>query len=409
MAISQADRGPRAWANRFAWAVFFAGAIAIALSVAWVRSDPIDVLAFAVLAIGTLLSQPFAVVTSRGARYEMTPVFAFAAILLLPVAAAVSIVLVAIIAEWVRHRGHLQTMLFNVGNLAISFVLTSLAYTMAIGRLPGAASEPIGLAGAFVAIIVFALTSRSLTVAMLLLRDSHTRLSEVLDSDLLLTDAALFCTGAAFAALWQVRPLLVLLVLFPLLLTYRALRIPLLREQADTDPKTGLKNARYLGSALHTEMQRAIRFGRPLAVVMADLDLLRDVNNRYGHLAGDIVISSVAEILARATREFDVAARFGGEEFMLVLPECDSNQGLAVAERIRQTVDAARIAVPTSAEPLRITISLGVAAYPEHGGTADELEHYADLAMYRAKSLGRNRVCVSTSLAATSEELADQG
>jgi diguanylate cyclase (GGDEF)-like protein len=125
---------------------------------------------------------------------------------------------------------------------------------------------------------------------------------------------------------------------------------------------------------------------------MADLDLLRDINNSYGHLAGDAVLKGIAEIFRKQLRHYDIPARFGGEEFAILLPETPPEQALEIAERIRRAVADRRFEVETSSEPIRATISLGVAGFPKDGVDPNELIHQADLAVYRAKLQGRNRV-----------------
>ena len=177
--------------------------------------------------------------------------------------------------------------------------------------------------------------------------------------------------------------------------------MPGLQEQARVDPKTGLFNARHFSEMLTEELGRAERFNRPLSVVMADLDLLREINNSYGHLAGDAVLKGVAVIFRQHLRHYDVPARFGGEEFAIVLPETTGEQALEIAERIRQSVAEATFEADTSNEPIRATISIGVAGFPGDATDPQGLVHQADLAVYRAKLQGRNRV-----LAATSEPLA---
>jgi diguanylate cyclase (GGDEF)-like protein/putative nucleotidyltransferase with HDIG domain len=125
---------------------------------------------------------------------------------------------------------------------------------------------------------------------------------------------------------------------------------------------------------------------------MADLDLLRDINNTYGHLAGDAVLRGIAEVFRQQLRHYDVPARFGGEEFSILLPETPSGEAYEIADRIRRAVAARSFDVETSSEPIRATISMGVAAYPRDGADMNELVHQADLAVYRAKLQGRNRV-----------------
>src|SRR5579884_1847321 len=118
----------------------------------------------------------------------------------------------------------------------------------------------------------------------------------------------------------------------------RRMRGPQLQAEARVDPKTGLYNARYFATALAAEIARASRFERPMSLIMADLDLLRDINNSYGHLAGDAVLKGIAEIFRAELRHYDVPARFGGEEFSILLPETPPQQAFEIAERIRRSV-----------------------------------------------------------------------
>ena len=134
-----------------------------------------------------------------------------------------------------------------------------------------------------------------------------------------------------------------------------------------------------------------------MTLIMADLDLLRDINNTYGHLAGDAVLKGIAETFRTQLRHYDVPARFGGEEFAILLPETPPEQAFEIAERIRRAVAAAAIDVETSSEPIHATVSIGVAAFPRDAADANELIHQADLAVYRAKLQGRNRVLDASS------------
>jgi diguanylate cyclase (GGDEF)-like protein len=125
---------------------------------------------------------------------------------------------------------------------------------------------------------------------------------------------------------------------------------------------------------------------------MGDLDLLREVNNNHGHLAGDAVLRGVAEVLTRELRDYDTAARFGGEEFTILLPETDREGARAIAERIRAGVEAQEISLAPRPGTVRATISLGVATFPHDGASVDDLLGAADTALYRAKLAGRNAV-----------------
>src|SRR5438045_1468325 len=133
---------------------------------------------------------------------------------------------------------------------------------------------------------------------------------------------------------------------------------------------------------------------------MAYLDLPRYINNSYGHLAGDAVLKGIAEVFRAQLRHYDVPARFGGEEFSILLPETPPEQALEIAERIRRAVAERAFDVETSSEPIRVTVSIGVAGFPKDATDANELIHQADLAVYRAKLQGRNRI-----LGASSEPL----
>lgn len=164
-----------------------------------------------------------------------------------------------------------------------------------------------------------------------------------------------------------------------------------LERASNTDPLTGVGNRRHFARVMAREMARSRRFRHPLAVLMVDIDLFKRVNDQYGHLVGDQVIRRVAEACACGSRESDVVARLGGEEFAVLLPEADSEGARASAERIRETVEQMELVVPGKA-PVRCTVSLGLAEMRGED-LPDAFLRRADKALYRAKALGRNRVC----------------
>ncbi|MBL8458734.1 MAG: diguanylate cyclase [Zoogloea sp.] len=163
-----------------------------------------------------------------------------------------------------------------------------------------------------------------------------------------------------------------------------------LREQANRDPLTGLYNRRYLDSTLERELARCKRGGTPLALILIDIDHFKQVNDTYGHQAGDEVLLRLAAMLASMARAGDVACRYGGEEFLLLMPTMPLASARERAEALRAAF--ADMEVSFGAFKLRTTVSVGIAAYPGHGISADELIRNADTALYRAKNLGRNRV-----------------
>jgi diguanylate cyclase (GGDEF)-like protein len=164
----------------------------------------------------------------------------------------------------------------------------------------------------------------------------------------------------------------------------------IVRQQALIDGLTGLANRRHAERSLETETSRAERFGGPLAVVLVDIDDFKDVNDRHGHLAGDDVLRELATVLNETVRSVDIAARWGGEEFALILPGADAAGGVHLAERARVAL-ADRTILTQEGVPVRVTASFGVASSPEHGD-GDDLLRAADSALYEAKKRGKNRV-----------------
>jgi diguanylate cyclase (GGDEF)-like protein/PAS domain S-box-containing protein len=165
-----------------------------------------------------------------------------------------------------------------------------------------------------------------------------------------------------------------------------------LREQAIRDPLTDLFNRRYLDETLDRELSRAEREGYPLCIVMMDLDHFKDVNDVYGHEAGDVVLKSLADVISAQCRHGDFACRYGGEEFVLVMPNICLDSTSRRATEIHQGIEGLNI--PYGRYNLSTTISMGIACYPQHGSTKEELLRAADKALYVAKHAGRNRVAV---------------
>lgn len=163
-----------------------------------------------------------------------------------------------------------------------------------------------------------------------------------------------------------------------------------------TDGLTGLWNFRYFQLQADRELGTAVRYQRPLSMVIVDLDRFKRVNDRYGHQAGDVVLREVSGRLRDAIRLPDLLARYGGEEFVLLLPDTDAAGALVSAERLRAAIAATKVTLPPDPEghvvELRVTCSIGTATYPTHARTVPELLQVADSAMYTAKLRGRNRV-----------------
>lgn len=157
-----------------------------------------------------------------------------------------------------------------------------------------------------------------------------------------------------------------------------------------TDPLTGLKNHGFFFDRLGEELERARRYGRPLSVIIADVDDFKSINDTYGHVAGDRVLRSLGEVFGQRLREVDVACRIGGEEFGFALPETDSEGAQLVAERLLTSVE--ELDVPQAG---LVTLSIGVAVFPTHADNQEELIESADMALYQAKHEGKNCVRVA--------------
>jgi diguanylate cyclase (GGDEF)-like protein len=156
------------------------------------------------------------------------------------------------------------------------------------------------------------------------------------------------------------------------------------------DPLTGLFNRTFFFAAVDREIARSARSNRGFCVLMMDLDELKTINDQHGHYFGDRVLNGVGEVIRSGVRKIDTAARYGGDEFVVLLPETDPTGAYVLAEKVR--IGVTELDIPVSGVPLEASISVGVVSYPDDGRTSDELLISADQAMYASKRGGRNRV-----------------
>jgi diguanylate cyclase (GGDEF)-like protein len=166
------------------------------------------------------------------------------------------------------------------------------------------------------------------------------------------------------------------------------------KELATIDGMTGLYNHRYFQEALSREISRAERYDKPVSLVYLDIDHFKKFNDTHGHEAGDLVLVTLGNHLNAGTRKSDICCRFGGEEFVVILPDAAIGVAIRRAENWRQTFAAQEIAF--GEERLQATFSGGISSFPEDGETAEEVLRKADEALYRAKAEGRNRLIVSS-------------
>ena len=174
------------------------------------------------------------------------------------------------------------------------------------------------------------------------------------------------------------------------------------KELSNRDDLTGLFNRRYFFDVAHKEIKRAQRYGRKVSIIMLDLDHFKRFNDRFGHLEGDKALIKVAVILNSHARHADVVARYGGDEFLMLLPETQKTGSQILAERIRHTLSQERFVIgenrdvkATPDKYSQLTVTIGIGTYPEDALYCDELTEYADMALYAGKARGRN--CVSLS------------
>ena len=177
------------------------------------------------------------------------------------------------------------------------------------------------------------------------------------------------------------------------------------RQLAYRDGLTGVFNRRYFESRLIDEVTRAARYGGGVSVLMIDLDHFKRINDDFGHMLGDDVLRAVSAIFVRQLRKVDVVCRYGGEEFAVVLPATQGPSAAAVADKLRRAVANAQFA--GVAYP--VTVSIGVAEFPAHGITRDDIVRAADEALYDAKGAGRNHVCLAAASAAAADESLSSG
>lgn len=330
--------------------------------------------------------------------YHPSLLFSFACILLLEPVWYLALLAVTHAAEWVKEfltgGKHLRAWYlqpFNFSTHLCSGLIAGFVYRL-INPVPGELTSLAAMAGAGVGALIYVLLNHLIVgEALWLARNVSWKQSGILNFENLSTDFVMLMLGYVAAIPMASHPWLILPVLTPLYLIYRALAVPILKQQASTDPKTGLWNADYFIKALDSELKRSGRYARPLTVVMADLDFLRNINNAYGHLAGDAVLRGAAAILKSHFREYDIVSRFGGEEFAILMPETAPLEAYSRIEAIREAVERHDFEAPISRSKIKVTMSFGLASNSGMAQTVKEIIHCADVAVYQAKLEGRNR------------------
>lgn len=330
------------------------------------------------------------------------------AVLLPPVYAMVIPAPLLVLTQWRVHRGAVHRRVFTAATIGLAYGAASLVFhaipPSLAGSTPGTGMHVLTwIAAVAVAEVTGWLLHNVLIVTAARLSDPAARVADVaLNREALLIDFAQMDLGILITVVVAVDPVLAVLAVPTVLLARRFMMHSQLLAKARMDTKTGLLNASTWEYEAERQIARAVRTHGPLCVALLDLDHFKMVNDTHGHLVGDKALRAVSGALQEQMRSYDLAGRFGGEEFVILLPQTHEPQALAIAERLRTVIAALSIPVDED-DPegacVRVTVSIGVAALEQAGTGATGLTTLlaaADSALYRAKQDGRNKTCLAS-------------
>lgn len=336
----------------------------------------------------------------RSVLIDLNAVWVFPAVLVLPVTLTVALIVAVRAQRWLIARRPAHNFVFST--VAHCFAAT-LAATLhgALGPADWDALTPAASLREFALILLAAAVYEGVQLvyvggAIALSGPAPTPRAVLGSPADNLLEAIATGLGAVTAVLLVTLPPAVLIMTAVAVVFNRLAEIEQLQADAASDPKTGLRNMRGWSDAAGRALSRIRRADGTLAVLMIDLDHFKEINDTYGHPAGDDVLARVADVLREATRPADIVGRFGGEEFLLLLPDTDADAARHAAERIRATIADLHIDT-TDKRGSHVTIagptaSVGIAVYPDHATTLTGLTQAADAAVYTAKETGRDAV-----------------
>jgi diguanylate cyclase (GGDEF)-like protein len=344
---------------------------------------------FAAVLAGGAFAQLFATHTSGNQVFHTGIAFSVAAALLLPPELVVVVCVVQHVPEWLRQRYPWFIQSFNIANVVLSALAawSVRAVFARDGVHVTASAATSGVIAAAAVAVTFVLVNHAMLARMLRLARGHDLSASGLFSlDALIQDGVVAAVGVGVAFMLLHSWALVVVVALPLVLIQRVLALPTLREQALSDHKTGLLNSRGIDQLARSEFARARRLGRSLSVLLCDVDDLRGINNSLGHIEGDAALSRVAAAFRAELRTYDLCARFGGDEFLIVLPETSEEEAVGVARRIQAWL--AEHPLPTRDGMLAVGVSIGVGSLREGEPEIGTMMARADAAMYAEKRTG---------------------
>jgi diguanylate cyclase (GGDEF)-like protein len=364
---------------------------------------PRDWLAFAILLAAAIVQTELSVKAERIRRFfagnphvSVSSVWFFAATLAMPPALAAVLTVLICGYLWLRVASVPGARLYRTAASIATYVVTVFA-ARSVADLAGLDPGAPGVVPVAAAALTFFLVNTLLVMIGFKLHDpSRPILSFAGSASENVLDAATLCLGAAAAVLLSARPWLLPLLVLPLVLLHRGELGRRLELLSGHDHKTGLLTIAEWRARADAELGRSARTGEACGILMIDVDHFKRVNDTYGHLAGDDVLRAVAEAVRGEVRIYDSVGRFGGEEFVVLLPGIGRTHSVAVAERIRDAVGKLVVAAEEGATRIDgLSVSIGVAVHPASGSEVDQVLGAADKAVYRAKNTGRDRVCVT--------------
>jgi len=298
-------------------------------------------------------------------------------------------------------RGPVYRRLYSVAAIGLSNWVVSVGTHRALGAQglqlaghgPGARTAALGMAFGWAA-IGCAVNVALIGTAVRLSTPQVTWRQMIVDREQRVLDVGEISLGVVVAVCWLVSPLLAVAMLAPALLVQRSLTHAQLRAAARLDAKTGLLNALAWQDEAEREIVRARRDDRPVAVLIADIDHFKHVNDTHGHLNGGVALRATVTALLGQLRPYDQLGRFGGEEFTVVLPGAGRTEAADVAERLRRAVAAGPVVL--AGREVYLSVSVGVAVLGDHGTDLTDLLAAADHALFVAKDAGRNRVALAS-------------
>jgi diguanylate cyclase (GGDEF)-like protein len=426
MEASSVTRRPFGYADVRDWAWWqlppalrsYVGAVVVAavVMIAYAASQTIwtasDLLKFLLLlacgAISVVATPRIAYLQAGIARDFLTAWVLPVAILLPPVYAMLTPIPLQVLTQWRVHKGVVYRRVFTAGAISLTYGAASLLFRQfppsfagQIGSGSHALTWAIAVA---VCELVGGFGHKFLIMGAIKLSDSAVRLADLaLNREALLADFAEFDLSLLVTVVVAVNPVLAIAGVPTVLLARRFIMHSQLLAQTRIDTKTGLLNASTWEMEAEAEIARSVRMHIPLAVALVDIDHFKVVNDTYGHLVGDKALRAVTDALRSQLRGYDRAGRFGGEEFVVLLPQAREQDALNVAERLRSHIAGLSIPVDDedeSAGCVRLTISVGVASLDGESRELTDLLAAADAALYHAKETGRNKTHV---ISATSQ------